>query len=117
TGRDPNDPTSRIPDDAYYVVLPYGGSPVERDLVFGTTVRKADVFFMVDSTGSMGGEIGNLVSGLDSMVTQMRASLTDVGVGFGQFAGFGGLDCTTVLGIPACADGPEGDLPFELVQT
>lgn len=117
TGRDPADPSSRVPDEAFYVVLPYLDDAVERELVFGTQVRKADVFFMVDSTGSMGGEISNLVSGLDTIVAEMRASLTDVGVGFGQFAGFGGAGETCVLGICTPDDGPDGDVPFELVQT
>jgi hypothetical protein len=114
TGRDPADPSSRIPDDAFYVVLPYMGEAQERELVFGTSVRKADVFFMVDSTGSMSSEISNLRTGLSSIVTEMRASLTDVGVGFGQFAGFGGTPSGCDLF--SCVDGLEGDLPFELVQ-
>lgn len=122
TGRDPADASSRIPDEAFYVVLPYLGDAEERELVFGTQVRKADVFFMVDSTGSMDGEIANLVSGLGDIVREMRTSLTDVGVGFGQFAGFGGAAevCQTIPGFPPIcsgADGPEGDVPFELVQT
>jgi len=118
TGHDPNDATDGIPEDAYYVVLPYMGDAVERELVFGTTVRKADVFFMVDSTGSMSGAISNLTAGIrGTLVPELRAALTDVGIGFGQFAGFGGVACTSVLGIPSCADGPPGDNPFELVQT
>ncbi len=118
TGHDPNDPTDAIPPDTFFVVLPLDDPPQNRDLVFGTSLRKADVFFMVDSTGSMSGEISNLRSGLASIVTQMRASLTDVGVGFGQFAGFGGLPMATCTGaFSVCVDGPPGDEPFALVQT
>lgn len=118
TEHDPLDPNDSIPPETFFVVLPFGGPAENRELVFGTDLQKADVFFMVDSTGSMGGEISNLRSGLSSIVTQMRATLTDVGVGFGQFAGFGGVgrDCTGSL-IGVCVDGPPGDLPFELVQT
>jgi hypothetical protein len=117
TGHDPADGSDAIPDDTYYVVLPYEGAAQERDLVFGTSVRKADVLFIVDSTGSMSGEISNLRTGLAGIVTQMRSVLTDVGVGFGQFAGFGGLNCSAgPLGIEICNDGPTGDLPFELVN-
>lgn len=116
TGHDPNDASSRIPEDTFYVVLPYLGEEVTRELVFGTTVRKADVFFMVDSTGSMLDEIARLRTGLATVVTHMRASLTDVGVGFGQFAGFGGLACSGSGLFRICADGPDGDLPFELTQ-
>jgi hypothetical protein len=121
TGRDPADASSRIPEEAFYVVLPYNGAAVERELVFGTTVRKADVFFMMDRTGSMTGEAAQLRSGLSSIVTQMAESIRDIGVGFGGFAGFGGRaagrQCETVPGFgEICTDG-EGnasDTPFHL---
>ncbi len=121
TGRDPADPTSRIPDDAYYVVLPYQGEMVDRDLVFGTSVRKADVFFMMDRTGSMTGEVSQLKSSLSTVVAQMADSIGDIGVGFGGFAGFGGSaagrQCMTVpIFGEICTDG-EGDpsdTPFHL---
>ncbi len=119
TGTDPNDATSRIPEDTFYVVLPYMGDADERELVFGTSIRKADVFFMLDGTGSMTGERSRLVSSLSSIVTEMTAALTDVGVGFGGFAGFGGPNaggCMTVFGIETCQDGPDGDEPFRLDQ-
>ncbi len=119
TGTDPNDATSRIPDDTFYVVLPYMGDADERELVFGTNIRKADVFFMLDGTGSMSSERSRLVSSLGSIVTEMTSVLTDVGVGFGGFAGFGGPgagECTTIIGIETCADGPSGDEPFRLDQ-
>lgn len=115
TGSDPLDPASTIPEDTFYVVLPYEGDAVERELVFGTSVRKADVYFMLDGTGSMSSERSRLVSSLGTIVTEMTAALTDVGVGFGGFAGFGGPPgggCMTVLGIETCSDGPEGDEPF-----
>lgn len=117
TGHDPNDATDGIPEDDYYVVLPYDGPAVERDLRFGTTVRQADVFFMMDRTGSMSSEVTRLKSSLDGIVEQMTMSIRDVGVGFGGFAGFGGRaagGCMTVLGIESCSDGPEGDVPFNL---
>jgi hypothetical protein len=119
TGHNPNDATDRIPEDTYYVVLPFEGDAVERDLVFGTTLRKADVFFMMDGTGSMAGERNRLVSSLATIVAQLTTTISDVGVGFGGFAGFGGEaggDCTSIGGIMSCADGPEGDEPFRLDQ-
>jgi len=117
TGSDPLDPSSTISEDTFYVVLPYEGEEVERELVFGTSVRKADVYFMLDGTGSMSSERDRLVSSLGTIVTEMTAALTDVGVGFGGFAGFGGPaggSCMTVPGFPieSCPDGPEGDEPF-----
>lgn len=117
TGHDPRDPSDGIPEDDYYVVLPYDGPAQVRDLRFGTTIRKADVFFMMDRTGSMTGEVSRLKSSLDRIVPEMTARLTDVGVGFGGFAGFGGPGsgpATCVLGICSYPDGPEGDVPFNL---
>ncbi len=117
TGHDPLDPTDGLAEDDFYVVLPYGDPPVEQDFLFGTTVRQADVFFMVDGTGSMSGEISQLKSSLGALVPQLTAVLTDVGVGFGGFAGFGGTaagGCTTIIGMTVCQDGPEGDDPFRL---
>ncbi|MCC6873722.1 MAG: hypothetical protein IT378_05365, partial [Sandaracinaceae bacterium] len=118
-GTDPNSASSRIPPETFYVVLPFEGEMVERDLVFGTSVRKADVFFMLDGTGSMDGERSRLVSSLSTIVPQLAMSIRDVGVGFGGFAGFGGPaggTCTSIFGIESCPDGPEGDEPFRLDQ-
>lgn len=119
TGHDPLDAADRIPDETFYVVLPYLGAEEERELLFGTTIHKADVFFMLDGTGSMVGERSQLVSSLSTIVSEMTRVLTDVGVGFGGFAGFGGEGgggCTTVLGFTSCNDGPPGDEPFRLDQ-
>lgn len=119
TGHDPLDPDDRIPEDTFFVVLPYGGDADERELVFGTNIRKADVFFMLDGTGSMASERSRLVSSLGTIVTEMSSVLTDVGVGFGGFAGFGGPAagmCMTVFGLEVCPDGPSGDEPFRLDQ-
>ena len=117
TGHNPADPADGIPPDDYYVVLPYGGAEEVRDLRFDTNLRKADVFFMLDRTGSMTGEVDALKSSLASVVTRMAASISDIGVGVGGFAGFGGPGsggCVTFLGIESCNDGPAGDVPFNL---
>ena len=60
TQHDPNDRNDGIPEDDYYVVLPYRGDAQERELRFGTTVRQADVFFMMDRTASMREEVARL---------------------------------------------------------
>lgn len=118
TGHDPLDATDGIPPDDYYVVLPYLAPAEERQLVFGTTVRQADVFFMLDRTGSMSGEVSRLKSSLASIVPAMTAEIPNIGVGFGGFAGFGGPNgggmCTVIFGMESCADGPTGDVPFNL---
>ncbi|MDQ3032625.1 MAG: hypothetical protein M3Y87_09430 [Myxococcota bacterium] len=121
TGHDPLDASDGIPEDDFYVVLPYEGDEQTRDLRFGTTVRQADVFFMMDRTGSMTGEVDRLKSSLSTIVPEMTTRLTDVGVGFGGFAGFGGPAagrmCMTVPIIGEfCTEG-EGsatDVPFNL---
>ena len=55
TGTDPNDPTSTIPEGDFFVVLPYNGDRAARPLRFSTNIEIADVFFLVDMTGSMQG--------------------------------------------------------------
>lgn len=119
TGHDPSDAADRIPDETFFVVLPYNGESQERELLFGTMVHKADVFFLMDRTGSMDSAAASLESRLSSIVPEMRASLTDVGVGFGAYAGFGGDAAGTECMFGTCFgnDGPDGDMPFELVQT
>jgi len=117
TGHDPRDATEGIPADDYYVVLPFGGAEEIRDLRFDTNLRKADVFFMMDRTGSMTGEVDELKRSLGSIVTSITGSISDIGVGVGGFAGFGGRGgggCMIFLGIETCSDGPTGDVPFNL---
>ncbi|WP_236605808.1 hypothetical protein [Sandaracinus amylolyticus] len=122
TGHDPNDRNDGIPEDDFYVVLPYRGDAQERELRFGTTVRQADVFFMMDRTGSMREEVARLKSSLDTVVEQMTTTIDDIGVGFGGFAGFGGAAGPRVCtpnpfgGAPICTtgEGSAGDVPFNL---
>lgn len=117
---DPNDPNVGIPADDYYVVLPYERDMVDRPLSFGTSLQQADVFIMIDRTGSMTDEIRALKSSLATTVTQMAAQIPNIGVGFGGFAGFGGAAAgrvTCVLGVCSGPDGPEGDEPFHLYST
>lgn len=49
-----------IPSTDFYLVLPYGGAPEVRPLEFNTAIRVADVFFLSDTTGSMGGTLQNI---------------------------------------------------------
>ncbi|MFK7991689.1 MAG: thrombospondin type 3 repeat-containing protein [Sandaracinaceae bacterium] len=72
-GSDPNDPASGPPAGSLYVVIPYhppgtvGDRPL-REFTFSTQVRSADVFFLVDTTGSMGGTISDVQSELQSTI-------------------------------------------------
>ncbi|MEZ4338472.1 MAG: hypothetical protein R3B82_17770 [Sandaracinaceae bacterium] len=86
-GTDPTDPTSRIPETDFFVVLPYNGDHEMRPLRFGTNINQADVYFLVDMTGSMGGERTNLINGLTSVIIPgIQAEIDNV-----EF-GAGGLD-------------------------
>jgi len=86
TGTDPNDATSTIPEDDFFVVLPYEGDRQDRTLRFGTNITKADVFFLVDMTGSMQGERTNLINGLvDTIIPGVQAAIPDVYFGAGGF--------------------------------
>lgn len=98
-GTDPNDGTSRIPDDDYFVILPYQSGEVHRQLRFGTNLQLADVYFLIDTTGSMGEPIANVRSSLSRIAADIRMEIPDVamGVGFhedfpigGGFPGYGG---------------------------
>lgn len=121
---DPTDPTRGIPAEDFYVVLPYLGGSVRRTLTFGTALRQADVFFMMDRTGSMSAEESALRTGLTTVVDRIAMEIPDIGVGFGGFSGFGaphsGDACVTLPPpfppTPVCTpqDGPAGDTPFNL---
>jgi hypothetical protein len=88
----------RIPPQHYYIVLPYGGPAQERDLEFGTTIRVADVFFVTDTTGSMGGTLSNVqatVAAPGGLIDRIVATIPDAWVGGGQhddfpFGSYGG---------------------------
>ncbi|MDQ3036941.1 MAG: hypothetical protein M3Y87_31400 [Myxococcota bacterium] len=71
---DPTDPTSVPPEGTLYVVVPYhppSGPPGDhprREFTFQTRLRSADIFFLVDTTGSMGGTVTEVQSQLQSTI-------------------------------------------------
>jgi hypothetical protein len=90
-GTDPNDPGSVPPPDTFYFVLPYNDTTGAKtqDFSFETTLIMADVFFLIDTTGSMGGEISNLLAGLtDTVIPGVRDRIPDVAMGVGRFEDF-----------------------------
>lgn len=95
-GTDPNDADDTIPDTDFAVVLPYEGPHVAERLRFNTEINQADVFFLVDTTGSMYQERTNLINGLTSVVIPgIQAEVSDVQFGAGGFddypySGYGG---------------------------
>ena len=104
---DPTDPGSGIPADDYYLILPPDGPLLERDLDFGTNIQIADVFMLVDTTGSMGGEIDRIRTNLSSIIIpEVRRRIPDAAFGVGWFADF-----------PTGGYGSGPDLAFALLQT
>lgn len=66
----------------------------------------ADVFFLIDRTGSMDGEIDNIKANLqNSIVPQIAAAISDVQFGVASYADF-----------PLSPYGDRGDIPFTLVS-
>lgn len=90
-----------IPDDDYYVVLPMGGAPVSEELLFQTTVREADVFFLMDTTTSMGTELDRVRATIATpdtgLIARIAETLPTVRFGAGQHEDFpfGGYGAST----------------------
>jgi hypothetical protein len=99
-----------IPAEHFYVVLPFQGAPVERELTFSTTIRVADIFFMSDTTGSMGGVITNVSSTIARPGTGLIARISDPDTGIPD-AWFGAADFKDM---PFGGYGGGGDWGFNL---
>jgi len=70
----------------FYFELPYGEPEKTDVLVFMPTVKKADVFFNIDTTGSMDGELYNLKHSLSStIIPETRAKISNSAFGISQF--------------------------------
>ncbi len=88
TMTDPNDPTSTIPPQDFFVVLPYFGDAVERSLRFDTNLQLADVYFLIDTTGSMGAAIESVQTSLTRIAAQVSMRIPNVEMGVGEFRDF-----------------------------
>ncbi|MBI5502434.1 MAG: hypothetical protein HY907_19480 [Deltaproteobacteria bacterium] len=85
-GSNPTDPGSSVDPDDFFVILPYMDPAKVRPLTFDTELQVADVYFLMDSTGSMSGAIGNVVASLQStIVPALRDTIRDVQMGVGAF--------------------------------
>ncbi len=103
---DPSDPDVGIPTGDFYFVLPYQGPGADGPLDFTTTVRSADVFFSVDTTGSFNEEIAAIRASLEETIVPGIADvIPDVAFGVGRFED-----------LPHEPFGLPGDKPFELLQ-
>ncbi len=99
---DPTSNRSMPPTGSLYVVLPYHppgemAAHVHREFTFSTRIRAADVFFVVDTTGSMAGTIANVQTNLMSTIVPGIVAALGPGAdiryglaGHGDFAEGGG---------------------------
>jgi len=86
------------------IEVPEGETETEVEIDVSTQLLSADVFFLIDCTGSMRGEITNIQRGLaGTIVPGAVAAIPDVRFGVGAFADF-----------PLHDYGAPGDLPFAL---
>lgn len=87
-GADPNDSASRIPDTDFFVVLPYNGEHHTRRLSFGTNIQVADVFFLIDDTGSMQSAIDHVAESMSAIAAAVHGLIPDVQFGVGSYEDF-----------------------------
>lgn len=135
SGSDPLDPTDSPRTRGNFVFLePYmmPADPMRDTLDFATDIRVADVYFLVDTTGSMGGAITNVRTSLSTagsgIIDQVRAMIPDTYFGVGDFKDYAdtwlymnrqdltGTAALAQAGVNAMSaggggDGPEGDVP------
>jgi hypothetical protein len=108
-GTRPTDPMDSPRTRGNFVfVVPYMMPPMPpRDtLQFSTTLRRADVYFLMDTTGSMGGEITNLQSGINgTLVPQIRMRIPEAWMGVGRYDDY-----------PLTPFGGPADRPFTHLQ-
>ena len=106
-GTRPLDPTDspRTRGDFVFLV-PYMAppSPARDTLQFATAIVKGDIYFLVDTTGSMGGELATLKSSLSStIIPSVRTRISQ------SWFGVGGFDDYPTGGYGSAGS---GDLPF-----
>jgi len=106
-GTDPLDPLDNLASrgDFTFDLVP-GGMARTDTLEFDPQIRKADVLFLVDTTGSMGGTITGLRTELNNIVSMVRGTIADSAFGVARFDDF-----------PASPYGSTTtDVPFGLIQ-
>lgn len=109
-GTDPRDATSTIPPGDFFVVLPFMGVHEARTLRFGTTLQKADIYFLVDTTGSMQPAIDNVRSSLARIASEVATRIPDVQMGVGRLEDFPFSDSSP---FGATFFGAATDVPYE----
>jgi hypothetical protein len=103
---DPTSAASFIPPEDFYVVLPYNDPEQHRELDFRARLGRADIFFLVDTTGSMGLAINNVRTSLaTTIVPAIGDAIADAVMGVGDFRDF-----------PVMPFGDAGDWPVVIRQ-
>jgi len=88
-GTNPLDPNSTIPPTDFYVVLPYMDPEQHKPLDFTARLGRADIYFLVDTTGSMLLPIHNVRDSLaTTIVPAVNAAIADAVMGVGDFRDF-----------------------------
>lgn len=94
-----------LPPADQSLTLPYLGATHQEALMLDGVVGQMDVFLLIDTTGSFGGEIDALQNDLRGrIVPELRARVADIAFGVGRFEDF-----------PVLPFGAENDLPFALL--
>ncbi len=88
-GSSPLDPSDNPRSRGDFVfIVPYleNPDPTKDSLVFSTSLQKADIYFTIDTSGSMAGEIANLRNDLQTVIVPgVLAAIPDVWFGVGRF--------------------------------
>ncbi|HUJ62995.1 MAG TPA: hypothetical protein VLX92_31050 [Kofleriaceae bacterium] len=99
----------------FFFILPYNDAmgPVNKPLDFQTAVQALDVFFLMDTTGSMAGEIKNLQNALTgTVIPGIQAAVANTQFGVGALEDFP----INPYGNVNCAGDGTDDQPFKLRQ-
>ena len=110
----------------FYFELPYGGTAKDDDLLFSPSIKKLDLVFNVDTTGSMEVAINNIKTNIGNIIMRVRSMVEDSGFALTNFDDFPIGDCKlpgeylingsgpyTVYS--ECGVASYGDLPFRLL--
>jgi hypothetical protein len=89
-----------------YIAVPADPGWVAIDVPFQLTLNRADIFFLLDATGSMSGTIQALANGFDHLVTSLSPALPDSTYGVAIYRDY----AYGQMGTPGV------DKPFELIQ-
>jgi len=108
----------------FFFILPYEDPAGNQDkpLNFSTAIKSADVFFAMDATGSMGGEIANLQLDLNAtVIPNIQSEIPDTQFGVGAYMDFpispyGSLDSAGEIAEGCGHSIDRNDQPFVLLQ-